>query len=434
MSSKSLQEVLKKVSSQGINIESLRSKANAHETAYSIDYEDIAKEIKKQIFVFYQMKKTPKREKVIEDAAKKYAESLVTAFRTNKFLNPSDKNPTKYSFIKSSIEVFPTGPGKYLVVVSGSKDNFRTFKDRKRPYARILEKEITKGFGLTEENSPFINKGTGEFGPTGREIRKGGLLDLGHFGASEINTNISNLLFSDVQDEILRLASRDVVVKQTLEKIGFTNSPEFLYTIREESLGDNRTRGGLAEARSREIASVINSIAWDNVQASPSARSEIKRLILETAKTGKPNKKKSNKTVKKETKIPITRSKVKVKAPRASGDITQTENSFSDWSSLIPILNARMKGAVISQMGSSSLVNRTGTFAGSARIIDVTITNKGFPSFGMSYEKTPYGVFDRSLGTLPWAQPQRDPYTIIERALRSILTEFAIGRFYARRT
>lgn len=430
MSSIKLNEVLEKISNKGVNIKELREKANSFETAYEIDAESIANEIKKEIFVFYGIKKTKYKEQVIEQAAKKYAESLVTAFRTNKFSNPD--RVQGFSSIKSSIEVYPQGPGKWLVIVSGSKDNFRVFKDRKRPYARILEIEITKGFRMKEENSPFISRSTGQKDSSGRDIYEGGLLDLGHFGASEINTNIANLLFSDVQDELIKLATRDSIVKETLEKIGFTDSPEFIYTIREESRTDNRSRGGLAEAKSAQIARVISSIRWDSVQGSPSARSEIKRLLVEAGKTGKIKRKRTNQKVSKKTKIKVQRKRVKVNAPKAQADVSEKRNT--NWSSLIPIINARMKSAVIAQMGNHSLVNRTGNFAGSARILDVTITSKGFPSFGMTYEKNPYGVFDRNGGALPWAEPQRDPYTIVERALRSILTDFAIGRFYARRT
>ena len=36
-------------------------------------------------------------------------------------------------------------------------------------------------------------------------------------------------------------------------------------------------------------------------------------------------------------------------------------------------------------------------------------------------------------GTPPWATPERDPRKLIERSIREIAAQFAIGRFYTRR-
>ena len=46
-------------------------------------------------------------------------------------------------------------------------------------------------------------------------------------------------------------------------------------------------------------------------------------------------------------------------------------------------------------MGAPRLENRTGRFASSARVTDITSTKQGFPSIGYTYEKNPYSVFEK---------------------------------------
>ena len=36
-------------------------------------------------------------------------------------------------------------------------------------------------------------------------------------------------------------------------------------------------------------------------------------------------------------------------------------------------------------------------------------------------------------GQTPWASPERDPRQVIDRSIREIAAQFAIGRFYTRR-
>jgi hypothetical protein len=84
-------------------------------------------------------------------------------------------------------------------------------------------------------------------------------------------------------------------------------------------------------------------------------------------------------------------------------------------------------------MGLPRLVNRTGRFAESAKVIGVEFTDKGLPSFQFTYQKNPYDVFDRVRGALPWNTPSRDPKTLIALSIRELAKELAVGRFYTRR-
>ena len=84
-------------------------------------------------------------------------------------------------------------------------------------------------------------------------------------------------------------------------------------------------------------------------------------------------------------------------------------------------------------MRAPGLVNQTGAFADSVEITDITQTRQGFPSIGYKYAKNPYQVFEMGAGSAPWATPERDPRRLIDRSIREIAAQFALGRFYTRR-
>lgn len=100
---------------------------------------------------------------------------------------------------------------------------------------------------------------------------------------------------------------------------------------------------------------------------------------------------------------------------------------------LLAMINAKLPATVLKNMNAPALVNRTGTFAESVRLTDISKTPKGFPSFGYTYDKEPYGVFEMGMGAPPWATPERDPRRIIDQSIREIATQAAIGRFFTRR-
>ena len=99
---------------------------------------------------------------------------------------------------------------------------------------------------------------------------------------------------------------------------------------------------------------------------------------------------------------------------------------------LIALINAKLPETVAKNMGAPRLENRTGRFASSPRIVDVTTTKGGFPSFGYTYEKSPYSVFESTSGSR-FASTDRDPRDLIQLSIREIATQFSIGRFYTRR-
>jgi len=97
------------------------------------------------------------------------------------------------------------------------------------------------------------------------------------------------------------------------------------------------------------------------------------------------------------------------------------------------MINKKLPQTVEKNMNAPALQNRTGRFLRSIRLVDVTMTRKGFASFGYTYDRQPYEVFEMGRGRPPWATPERDPRTLIDASIREIAAEIAIGRFYTRR-
>jgi len=100
---------------------------------------------------------------------------------------------------------------------------------------------------------------------------------------------------------------------------------------------------------------------------------------------------------------------------------------------MLAMINAKLPATVRKNMEEPMLVNRSGAFAESVRLTDISKTPKGFPSMGYTYDEAPYGVFEMGRGAAPWATPERDPRRIIDKSIREIASQMAIGRFFTRR-
>ena len=98
---------------------------------------------------------------------------------------------------------------------------------------------------------------------------------------------------------------------------------------------------------------------------------------------------------------------------------------------LIALMNKRLPDAIVNNMGDPALNNQSGRFAASVRVINILQTPKGFPSFGYSYEKFPYQTFEQGIGQQ--GTMDRDPRRLIDRTIREVATEFAVGRLFTRR-
>mgnify|MGYP001260361343 CR=1 FL=1 len=131
-------------------------------------------------------------------------------------------------------------------------------------------------------------------------------------------------------------------------------------------------------------------------------------------------------------KDPKTKSKV-VPIPRMKKAKNNAGKSHkASLYTVMAMISEKLPETVRKNMGAPRLENQTGRFASSVKITDVVQTPQGMPSFGYTYRKDPYGVYERSSGTSR-ADPDRDPRNLIDASIREIAAGYALGRFYTRR-
>jgi hypothetical protein len=130
----------------------------------------------------------------------------------------------------------------------------------------------------------------------------------------------------------------------------------------------------------------------------------------------------------------VTSKKEKQKRSRGAGINQKTPSNSAQPLMLMALINQQLPQTVRKNMREPGLVNRTGTFADSVRMSDVMTTPQGFPSFGYTYQKDPYQVFEQGSGDPRWSTQQRDPRTVINKSIREIAAQYAVGRFFTRRT
>jgi hypothetical protein len=109
------------------------------------------------------------------------------------------------------------------------------------------------------------------------------------------------------------------------------------------------------------------------------------------------------------------------------------KSPLQDMLKLAVQINSQLPQTVRKNMGTPALNNVTGRFANSTQVTDVQITPQGFPSVGYTYQKGPYQVFEEGLGSPPWANGYRDPRELIDKSIREIASQMALGRIYTRR-
>ena len=154
-----------------------------------------------------------------------------------------------------------------------------------------------------------------------------------------------------------------------------------------------------------------------------------KEFIKVTSKDKKVSLKTNHKTTNKGKKQKVGKARV------SQGGKTPRKVRFGAGASSAPLamiqaFNAKLPSKLAKNMKSPALNYRTGRFASSVNVVDAVLTPQGFPSFGYTYQKNPYQTFEPgyAMGSV-----ERDPRKLIDRTMREIAVEFAIGRFYTRR-
>ena len=281
---------------------------------------------------------------------------------------------------------------------------------------------------------------------SGTAFKEHSFLDIGHSNESAVWDNRvsdSLLSFGEMPTSLMNIS--EVAAIWSLVKVDSKGEID----VSLESSSKNRSKGAKFAKRDKVhlqglIADALLKLEAEDLKGSDSLvgrkKKEVRKKVLTPFK-----KVKNAKVVEKETtkfveskaasKLAVSR---KVKEARGKRAVAAKAKRIKKRSAamqplqLIGLINKELPDTVRKNMRSPALVNRTGRFAESVQVTDIVKTPKGFPSIGYTYQRNPYQVFeDGSSGN--WANGNRDPRDLIDKSIREIAAQFAIGRFYTRR-
>lgn len=378
------------------------------------------------------------------------------------------KNTLKFTFTSNTVNNYA---GEY----STPGDVFQTIKDF---YKEPLNEFFTSVQNYLTEQT-FINEETGRTKSkalrtkSGKKRKAGGrVLHAGHVGdegiaQSIIADTLNNLInvVGVVDDKGDQISERDILTDLEALDIDLSimrNDSTDSHTIKLESGKDNMARGREIAADKKKLIEQIKQAiettgtamklgaGLENLSGSDSLyekkrKTAIKKVVNEFKKIPGAKVTVENTQIKKSSNKPeVLTSKASlgkgsrksygaagVKLARAKRKPARKPSAASQQLQLIALMNKRLPGAIINNMGDPALNNRSGRFAASVRIINILQTPKGFPSFGYSYEKSPYQTFEQGIGRQ--GTIDRDPRRLIDRTIREIASEFAVGRLFTRR-
>ena len=282
---------------------------------------------------------------------------------------------------------------------------------------------------------------------SGKTFKENAFLDIGHSDQSSVwdNRVSDNLLsFGEMPSSLMNIT--EVAAIWSLVKIDSKGEID----VGLESSSKNRSKGAKFSKRDRVhlqglIADALLRLETEDLKGSDSLvgrkKKEVRKKVLtpfkkvknatviekETTKFAESTKAASKLAVRRKIKEGRGKRAVAAKAARI-----KKRSSASQPLQLIGLINKALPDTVRKNMREPALVNRTGRFAESVQVTDIVQTPKGFPSIGYTYQRNPYQVFEEgSSGN--WANGNRDPRDLIDKSIREIAAQFAIGRFYTRR-
>jgi len=335
-----------------------------------------------------------------------------------------------------------------------STEFFITFRSKSRVKGPLPTLDARKTFDAIKyiyhtPRMEFLNKLEVYYKNSKQKLYRSNFLDLGHANdSSVVKQRVQDLLqFGEVPKSLSKIPEIETILK--LQK----DDDKDTVVVTLESASANRNQGRTDERtfklevqkdirKAIEKLDTLRQTGSDNAITRTRKRtikkivepfSKIKGVTLNIEDT------KINKSSKTPVELPIKTKVTNVASKgmkRASsipkGKQTKGRQSTVNISTLIGILNAKLPDTVVGNMGSPRLENRTGRFANSVRVLDVTQTRAGFPSIGYTYQRQPYGVFEATSGSR-FSSSDRDPRTLIDASIREIAAQYALGRLYTRR-
>jgi hypothetical protein len=325
----------------------------------------------------------------------------------------------------------------FSVTVSPAEDHKRYFTHKN---SFVLLKSI-----MFNSKRTFNNSMRKLYKNANKNFRENVFLDVGHAGNSAVwDHRVSDALteFGEVPTSLMNI--EEVALIFSLVKID--EKGEINASL--ESASKNRSHGaGLKKDKVHLqglIADALLKLEAEGLTGSDSLigrkKKEVRQKVLEPFK-----KVKGATVVSRDLDFkPSEKSAVKLKKSRKIQDargrraraqkVTRTKKRSASAQplQLLGLLNQKLPETVRKNMKEPGLVNRSGRFAESVKVTEIAQTPKGFPSIGYTYRRNPYQVFEEG-SSGEWSNGHRDPRDLIDKSIREIAAQFAIGRFYTRR-
>jgi len=443
-----LQDIEKDIKKSSEAYRTLISNYEVHE--FTLDAEDIIKEVETEMKAREGVSTLSQGTRdIVRKEVRKMVRTLYKQFHPKEF-DKTGKKWTRTSELQGSslnfTFVLASKPGR-------SANVFNTFKRMKqvaqRPLIRALNKKLRE-----------LNSGRREESRAELISSRKGFLDLGHEKDSSVSlqraAKVQQALWKfDGNKTLSPLASKviDELAGVITFEIGKDDKgpPLDVIRVKMESKAINRASTSKEKNEVLELNKALKKAAdkigkeWAYIEGSDSSVQKRRKIIIEDF-VGPLRKSPRAKVRTESTKVKRSKGKgtLKSKKPKATRQqykdsdkttLTTTAKKGVAGSplALLAAINKELPETVRKNMNSPSLQNQTGRFAESVRATDIMATNKGFPSIGYTYQRDPYQVFEDGAGAPPWANGQRDPRSLIDKSIREIAAEFAIGRFYTRR-
>ena len=346
-------------------------------------------------------------------------------------------------------------PGGAEVVVRkyegarGGRDNYAFIA---KNYKKALDKFYQDFLNLLDK--PITRPSQSKKGVIREVSTAGEAFNLEHVQGSNIEAFLNDTIHKALK-ETYTDSKPSAALKKELKKFDGETILSFMknaeigeinVTIRSQVL--NAIAGGGAEkALGKKIRDTVARLNAQNLEGSDSLAEGQRKKAVKKLVT--PFKNKKNVKVKHEsTKVKGAKSSATLRKKPKTSKLVRTAPALArkkritnkqepeekrSLFSVMAMINQKLPQTVEKNMRSPGLENRTGRFARSVRLTDVSETRQGFPSFGYTYRTDPYAVFEVGRGRAPWATPERDPRKVIDASIRELAAQMALGRFYTRR-
>lgn len=471
-----LNEVAKKLHTRSAEYRLLVSDLQPH--IFSTSVERATEEVVSRLCSLIGIQGTPKIDKLPE-SIQKTIKSKVPEF-VSKMYDSLSKETSSRAVVEilftpgsnnkeftAIFNVTDKGKAKNLSAQKGEKNKkgkeirgvniFAAVKGRKKTAQKSLIKALNKDLELLNKERKGNNQS--EINPFGSGRNTSRFVDLGHEEGYGVNEQ-RRLMVDDA------LFSLDAKATGKTKKFLETMAHQYGFTIQKTvkegrevvavgiEAADSNSATALKKEQqniNKDLQSILNDMdIWGLDEGSDSYVSRVDKTVRKaffTHLTGKnvkvtktstkivlPFQGKISKSVGNSVRNAVTSKKQKQKRSRGAGINQNTPSNSAQPLMLMALINQQLPQTVRKNMREPGLVNRTGTFADSVRMSDVMTTPQGFPSFGYTYQKDPYQVFEQGSGDPRWSTQQRDPRTIINKSIREIAAQYAVGRFFTRRT